>query len=428
MIPDVENPSVKEKEHSEDWLRGTYAAPNIRQRNPGVKKRKKARRGSNVTILSPEGKDAPNDQLSSPAMTGDELHHLIKLEDTEVGNYKKILNLIKAGADIDKPDERGFTPLMLACSKGHEDIVSLLLNNHADVNKTTKEGFSALNNPTTILYPEIVKILLEARANIYQQTNLGWNAFMYATVLSEPEPSVSDEDGSITTPLVSESFLTLYSYYSELAPTLRNKSGYTAPLLSLLPGVNSTVIRWWLECETSICPAGLPTNGAHQLRQVLELIDCLEAVYHETLKDIATLTTSAIFLPIAPLVSFFMPKKSTLTKEEKQGKTLEEKTEYVKYLLKETHSLLEYHDDNKQGFYEILFHILMKSQFLRAFLILDLSGTDGSDIFIEFRTKFWQLFSSWCEEATSGQLYTLLNHAHILEKNKYHHNIDNKDT
>jgi hypothetical protein len=49
-------------------------------------------------------------------------------------NHYPIVNLlIERGADINKPDVDGTTPLYIASSRGDEQMVQLLLNNNADV-------------------------------------------------------------------------------------------------------------------------------------------------------------------------------------------------------------------------------------------------------------------------------------------------------
>jgi ankyrin repeat protein len=56
------------------------------------------------------------------------------LNNAVFGMYDKIVGmLLDAGADINKKDERGLTPLQLAASKGSQKIVSMLLDKGADL-------------------------------------------------------------------------------------------------------------------------------------------------------------------------------------------------------------------------------------------------------------------------------------------------------
>ncbi len=59
----------------------------------------------------------------------------------------------------------GATPLMVACSGSHLEIVGLLIENHADVNCVTPEGWSALHVAVWASAPSVVKLLLSIGAN-----------------------------------------------------------------------------------------------------------------------------------------------------------------------------------------------------------------------------------------------------------------------
>ena len=48
------------------------------------------------------------------------------------------------GADINLQNSEGWTPLIYACSYGHEAVVRLLLERGADVTLRTKDGRTAL--------------------------------------------------------------------------------------------------------------------------------------------------------------------------------------------------------------------------------------------------------------------------------------------
>ncbi|KAE9383772.1 ankyrin, partial [Gymnopus androsaceus JB14] len=48
--------------------------------------------------------------------------------------------LIVNNAEIEIPDDAGYTPLLIAAEKSHMNIVSLLLENGANVNAQTVKG------------------------------------------------------------------------------------------------------------------------------------------------------------------------------------------------------------------------------------------------------------------------------------------------
>lgn len=60
------------------------------------------------------------------------------------GNEKKVLELLKAGVNVNTKDTYGETPLMYAAKRGNLDIVKILLDYRADVNETTNDGKTAL--------------------------------------------------------------------------------------------------------------------------------------------------------------------------------------------------------------------------------------------------------------------------------------------
>ena len=50
------------------------------------------------------------------------------------GNRKLVDRLISKGAEIDPVNSKGMTPFLIACSEGHESIVTTLLANSAKIN------------------------------------------------------------------------------------------------------------------------------------------------------------------------------------------------------------------------------------------------------------------------------------------------------
>ena len=53
--------------------------------------------------------------------------------------------LIDAGADVNRADEQGVTPLMMAAGYGYDDTVRLLLQRHADARVKRSNGETALD-------------------------------------------------------------------------------------------------------------------------------------------------------------------------------------------------------------------------------------------------------------------------------------------
>lgn len=55
--------------------------------------------------------------------------------------------LLDHGADVEEPNDEGYTPLMEASREGHKTVVELLLNRGANVNAKIDDG---LETPLTL--------------------------------------------------------------------------------------------------------------------------------------------------------------------------------------------------------------------------------------------------------------------------------------
>ena len=77
--------------------------------------------------------------------------------------------LIAMGVDVDKLDDFGCTPLLLAVERGHEGVVALLLPITKGINAQNILGVTALSIAVFTQYDGIVKMLLKAGAQIAPQ-------------------------------------------------------------------------------------------------------------------------------------------------------------------------------------------------------------------------------------------------------------------
>ncbi len=83
----------------------------------------------------------------------------------EEGNETTAKLLLNAGADKDKVNELGYTPLNIAAFYGHNQIVKLLLDLGADPNKINEYGRAPLYIVARESHIEIMKLLLDSGAN-----------------------------------------------------------------------------------------------------------------------------------------------------------------------------------------------------------------------------------------------------------------------
>eukprot|EP01006_Ploeotia_vitrea_P010110 TRINITY_DN2592_c0_g1_i1.p1 TRINITY_DN2592_c0_g1~~TRINITY_DN2592_c0_g1_i1.p1 ORF type:complete len:580 (-),score=92.31 TRINITY_DN2592_c0_g1_i1:37-1776(-) len=132
----------------------------------------------------------------------------------EAGDSATLLALIQAGADVNKPDEGGGTPLMLACQRtgpDAEELVTTLLVGGCDVNAQDEGGGTALIRAAEAGNLKVARLLVAAGADVnHRGVFVGGTPLYWATTACDVEliqfllengadKSVATNDG--TTPL-----------------------------------------------------------------------------------------------------------------------------------------------------------------------------------------------------------------------------------
>ena len=107
---------------------------------------------------------------------------LALLEAVTAGNNEAVEFLLQLETvNIDHTNEEGKTALMLACERGHEDIVHSLLSAGAKVNIQDNNGWTALMIASEHNYISIIHMLLQANVDLHLKTSIGSNAVMIAS-------------------------------------------------------------------------------------------------------------------------------------------------------------------------------------------------------------------------------------------------------
>lgn len=89
------------------------------------------------------------------------------------GTVQHIYEAISHGCDINAPDERGWTPLLLATHRGDFDMVRILLSCGADVHARTRTGsVTSTHIAVQSGAHNILRLLIESHADVCQPTAL----------------------------------------------------------------------------------------------------------------------------------------------------------------------------------------------------------------------------------------------------------------
>lgn len=100
------------------------------------------------------------------------------------GNNEVVKFLIDKGCDVNQSSNMG-TPLMAAVVKANMEATKLLLQKNANPNIADKNGTTALMYATSVKNYELVDLLVKANANIDLKDNRGNSAFDYAILLND---------------------------------------------------------------------------------------------------------------------------------------------------------------------------------------------------------------------------------------------------
>jgi hypothetical protein len=104
------------------------------------------------------------------------------------GNMEILKLLIENGAALDdKNHQGGQTALIFAAHWGHADVVRHLIAKGANLNMQMDDGWTALIDSISRDNLEVAKILIESGADTNVKSDTGWTALMAATYENHPE-------------------------------------------------------------------------------------------------------------------------------------------------------------------------------------------------------------------------------------------------
>lgn len=97
----------------------------------------------------------------------------------EIISHMTVTEIQKA---LNRQNNIGWTPLLIACHNGHMEIVNILLQNHARVDVFDNEGRSALHLAAEKGYLEVCDALLAHKAFINSKSRVGLTALHLAAM------------------------------------------------------------------------------------------------------------------------------------------------------------------------------------------------------------------------------------------------------
>lgn len=137
-----------------------------------------------AALLAPVPAAGP--ALPSPtALPSPERRQALLFEAARLGRTDLIDPLVKAGADVDAYDPRGFTPLILAAYDGHPDTVEALIAHGADACKPDATQGNTAQMGVAFKGDDVIAArLLKAGCDVDARNHAGQTALMMAALFA----------------------------------------------------------------------------------------------------------------------------------------------------------------------------------------------------------------------------------------------------
>ena len=102
------------------------------------------------------------------------IHEALKEQDLSE-RQRKVVELIKKGANVNECNKYFETPLHVAVSKGFEDIVEVLVKSKPELDSRCSLGLTPLHLAIQNNQVNVAQVLLEHGANVEKQSHVGQN-------------------------------------------------------------------------------------------------------------------------------------------------------------------------------------------------------------------------------------------------------------
>jgi len=173
--------------------------------------------------------------------------------------------LLEHGADLNKEDSFGETPLFVACRNGDESIVKCLVEHGADINKEKNDGKTPLFNACESGNEAIIKYLVEHGADINKESYYGFTPILIACengnelivkYLVEHGADVNKEKINGKTPLFNACYggnEAIVKYLVEHGANINKEDHYgKTPLFNPCKNGNKSIVKYLVECGADI--------------------------------------------------------------------------------------------------------------------------------------------------------------------------------
>ena len=109
------------------------------------------------------------------------------LDFARTGKTQDLKAMLQAGMPVNLCDHKGNSLIMLASYNGNFETTVMLVDFGAEVDKKNDRGQTPLAGVCFKGYIEIVKVLVKAGANIYENNGMGTTPIMFASMFGNSE-------------------------------------------------------------------------------------------------------------------------------------------------------------------------------------------------------------------------------------------------